>query len=90
MSSTSQPQRIARGHEPVEVPLRFALKLRMHLDMKRLSVAQAAEKSGVTKERMEDILAGVHKTEAPDVLRIMYGLGIYFEPDDFLERGLEI
>lgn len=90
MSQLNQPQRIPRGHEPAEIPLRFALKLRMHLDMKRLTVAQAAEKAGVTKERMEDILAGVHKTEAPDVLRIMYGLGIYFEPDDFLQRGLDL
>lgn len=90
MTRQLQPRGIDRGNESVEIPLRFALKLRLHLDMKRLSVAQAAEKSGVTKERMEDILSGAHKVEAPDLLRVMYGLGIYFEPEDFLERGLDL
>lgn len=90
MRQLNQPRPMPRGLEPAEIPLRFALKLRMHLDMKRLTVAQAAEKVGVTKERMEDILSGAHQTETPDILRIMYGLGIYFEPEDFLERGLPI
>ena len=72
------------------IPLRFALKLRLHLQMARLTVAQAAEKSGVKTERMEDLCAGVHQPLAADVLRVSYGLGIAFEPEDFEQRGLSL
>lgn len=90
MSALRQPQSILRGQERVELPLRFALKLRLHLDMTRQSVAQAAEKSGVKHDRMEDLLSGKHKPLAADLLRVMYGLNIAFEPEDCEERGLSI
>lgn len=90
MSAPRQPLPILRGQERAEIPLRFALKLRLHLGMVRLSIAQAAEKSGVKHDRMEDLLSGKHKPLAADLLRVMYGLGIAFEPEDCEERGLSI
>lgn len=90
MNDQRQPRPILRGQQPAELPLRFALKLRLHLDMTRQSVSQAAEKSGVKAERMEDLLSGKHKPLAADLLRVMYGLGIAFEPQDCEERGLSL
>lgn len=73
-----------------QIPLRFALKLRLLLDMKGLTVAMAAQKVGVTKERMEDLLSGAHAPLAPDTIRLVNGLGIHFLPTDFEERGLSL
>lgn len=90
MSPRSQPLPILRGNHPSEIPLRFGLRLRLHLETVHLSVAQAAEASGVSAERMEDLLEGKNHPLAADVLRVMYGLGIYFKPEDFTERGLSL
>lgn len=90
MSQSSQPREILRRNGAAPHPLRFALKLRLHLQMSRLTVAQGAEKSGVSNSRMEDLCAGAHCPLAADVLRVSYGLGIAFEPEDFEERGLSL
>lgn len=73
-----------------EIPRRFALKLRLFLDMKHLTVGVAAQKSGITKKRMEDLLSGAHVPLAGDVIRVQLGLGIHFLPEDFELRGLSL
>lgn len=63
--------------------LKFRDKLDLFRRMKSLKVGDLANLCGLTADRMEDILEGKHAPCAADVLRIMAGLGITFEPEDF-------
>lgn len=69
--------------------LRFANKIRLYLDMKSLTVSQAAEKSGLKIDQMEHLLEGKNVPLAPTALKVMEGLGIKLKSEDFEEEGLD-
>lgn len=87
MPTTRQPRRISSGIEGVMRTLKFGGKLDLYRRMHRLSISQLAEKVGVKYERMEDLLEAKHQPRAADVIRIMNGLNIFFEPEDFEQEG---
>lgn len=64
-------------------PLQFGVKLDLYRRMKKLTIAQLAEKVGVSTDRMENLLAGDHEPRGGDVVRIERRLNVYFEPEDF-------
>lgn len=66
-------------------PLKFSSKLKLYRRMKDLNVSDAAKMSGMPTARYEDIESGQHEPRAGDILRIMHGLGIRLEPEDFEE-----
>lgn len=68
-------------------PLNFGEKLKLFRRMRKMSMAEAARKTGVTPERYEDIEEAMHEPRAGDILRIMRGLDIFFDPEDFDQEG---
>lgn len=64
-------------------PLLFAVKLDIYRRLKKLTISQMAEKVGVSADRMEKILEGIHEPRGGDVVRIERSLSIQFEPSDF-------
>lgn len=70
------------------MPLKFGGKLDLYRRLKRLTIAQLAEKIGVSADRMENLLAAKHEPRASDIIRIQNTLDIFFEVEDFVEDGL--
>lgn len=78
------------GRRLVMDPLRFALILHIIVDRRGLTWSAAAKLCGLSCDRLEKIARGQNVPLAPDVLRIMKGLGITFKAEDFEIRGLSL
>lgn len=68
--------------------LKFRDKLAIYRELRSLKIGEMAKLCGLKPERMEDILEGTHAPHPADVLRIMRGLDIKFEPGDFEQEGM--
>jgi hypothetical protein len=68
--------------------LRYRNFLSVYRRRKSLKYRDIAKLTGLSLERVEDIMEGTHVPGPADVLRIQRGLEIQFEPEDFEEYGL--
>ncbi len=68
--------------------LKYSGFLRELRRKKGWSIAQMAEKIGVSHDRMEYLLDGHHEPKAADAVRMERALEIQFDPDDFESEGL--
>ncbi len=64
-------------------PLKFAEKLNSYRLMKGLTIAGLAAHVKVDADTMERLLAGKNAPSAKNLVKIMTGLGVVFEPEDF-------
>lgn len=71
-------------------PLKFALVLRLVVERTCRSWSDAAQKCGLSVDRMMKIASGQNEPRASDILRIQEGLGLKFKPKDFEERGISL
>jgi transcriptional regulator with XRE-family HTH domain len=67
--------------------LKFAEKLNSFRLMKNLTVAQMSAIVRVDPDTMERLLAGRNAPNAVNLVKIMRGLEIVFEPEDFEEAA---
>lgn len=67
----------------VSRPLKFAEKLDSFRRMKGLTIAQLSATTGVDADTMERLLAGTNAPNAKNLIKIMNGLEIVFEAEDF-------
>lgn len=63
--------------------LKFAEKLDSFRRMKNLTIANLSAIVGVDADTMERLLAGRNAPNAVNLVKIMRGLDIVFEPEDF-------
>lgn len=68
--------------------LKFAGKLDVFRRMKGLTIAELAALVKVDPDTMERLLAGRNAPNAANLIRIMNGLGVTFEPEDFEQEGI--
>ncbi len=64
-------------------PLKFAEKLDSFRRMKGLTIAAMSAKVGVDPDTMERLLAGKNAPNAINLIKIMNGLEVVFEAEDF-------
>ena len=83
MHQDGQPRNFGYERESLMRLLKFRDKLDIYRRLKGLKVRDLAELTGIERDRMEDIYEGTHAPRAADVLRIMRGLQINFQPEDF-------
>lgn len=67
--------------------LKFACKLDVFRRLKGLTIVAMARKCDVDEDTMERLLSGRNAPNASNLLKIMRGLEITFEPTDFEEEG---
>ena len=71
-------------------PLRFACIARIIVERQYPNFSSAADRCGLTTERLTKLLRGDHEPLAADAFRLAHGLGLSFQPSDFEERGLKL
>ncbi len=64
-------------------PLKFAGKLDDFRRMKGLTIARLSAIVGVDADTMERLLSGQNAPNAKNLIKIMRGLEVTFEPEDF-------
>lgn len=66
--------------------LKFASRLNDYRRLKGITIAELAEKVGVSANTLERLLTGHNAPSAATLKRIERGLEINFEPEDFEEE----